>query len=132
MGLPPQDFTRHRIFLRCQWLDFFADFVRPGVQPHGGRTVHRYDRMINVPADSKQLRFIWMRSMGHFTTPQNLKEWHAVIAQTVNCPVHRQLSVKEVTRPDMRRIVTARLLPPVEARPRGLRHVFSDVVNDVS
>lgn len=28
--------------------------------------------------------------------------------------------------------VTARLLPPVEARSRDVRHVFSDVVNDVS
>ncbi|NKC50226.1 hypothetical protein HED63_02930 [Ochrobactrum cytisi] len=29
-------------------------------------------------------------------------------------------------------LVTARLLPPVEARPRDVRHVFSDVINDVS
>lgn len=28
--------------------------------------------------------------------------------------------------------VTARLLPPVETRPRDVRHVFSDIVNDVS
>lgn len=28
--------------------------------------------------------------------------------------------------------VTARLLPPVEAKPRDVRHVFSDDVNDVS
>lgn len=31
-----------------------------------------------------------------------------------------------------RQAVTARLLPPVETRPRDVRHVFSDVVNDVS
>ena len=30
------------------------------------------------------------------------------------------------------RNVTARLLPPVEAKPRDVRHVFSDDVNDVS
>lgn len=29
-------------------------------------------------------------------------------------------------------VVTVRLLPPAETRPRGVRHVFSDVVNDLT
>jgi hypothetical protein len=65
-----------------------------------------------------------------FLTAYNFAKRQSLEVQYTLCSDSGTLEIK--ARGRYRQTVTARLLPPVETRPRDVRHVFSDVVNDVS